>query len=119
MSWTITVKAPHANPAIVKSQSGLRINGGDLLAPGSYEAKVGDSYEVDVNVSSPTAGKIAIAVYMNGVELSREEDIPIEAFGSVVRYIRGTFDKEGTYEFSMAVYYWDGSQYVKNDEYGC
>jgi len=124
MSWVITVKAPYANPKIDRSRSGLRIAGGSLLSPGSYEAKVGDSYEVTCVVTSDTEGRILTAVFLNGEEVQSWEDT-ISAGGSVSHTYTGTFDRPssevGAYEISIATYRWDParSQYVKNDEYGC
>ena len=118
MSWKITVKVPYAQPVIDRSKSGLRINGGELLPPGSYEAKVGDSYEVICVVTSETEGPINTAVFLNGGTLE-EWGEEISAGGTVSYTHSGTFTEEGTYEIVIATYYWDGSQYVKNDEYGC
>ena len=119
-TWVITVgemPAGQANPVIDRSRSGLRIAGGSLLSPGSYEANVGDNLEFDCYVTSETARKMATAVIVNGIkELFLEDEI--EAGGSVSHTQTGTLTYKGTYEISMATYYWDGSQYVKSDEYG-
>ena len=118
MSWKITVTVPHAKPVFDRSRSGLRRAGGSILPPGSYDFKVGDTYYVECVVTSETEGKIKTVVLING-EIANSWEDEIGPGITVSHTHTDMFIEEGTYEISMAVYYWDGSQYVKSDEYGC
>jgi len=116
---------PFALPVIDRSKSGFRLApreltpgaGAPYLSPGSCEAKVGDLCNITCVVTSWTVAKIKTVILMNGSIVQSWED-EISAGGSVSHMCARYFTEEGTYEISMAVYYWDGSQYVKNDEYG-